>query len=130
MNQTHGFGGIQTIGILKRTGTRISKDGTATVIKETIGFISSRILSAKQVAIRLRGHWCIENNLHWVKDVVFLEDKQTVRLGNAPQIMSFIRSMCISIFNICRLKSISDAIHNLEKNQSLHSRFLQMAAIV
>jgi predicted transposase YbfD/YdcC len=130
INQTHGFGGIQTIGILKRTGTRISKDGTATVIKETIGFISSRILSAKQVAIRLRGHWCIENNLHWVKDVVFLEDKQTVRLGNAPQIMSFIRSMCISIFNICRLKSISDAIHNLEKNQSLHSRFLQMAAIV
>ena len=130
INQTHGFEGIQTVGILKRTGVRISKDGTIGKIDETIGFISSRILSAHQAAIHLRGHWCIENNLHWVKDVVFLEDKQTVRLGNAPQIMSFIRSMCISIFNICRLKSISDAIHNLEKSPTLHSRFLQMAAII
>jgi len=130
INQTHGFEGIQTIGILKRTGERISKDGTVTKVDETIGFISSKALSAKEVAKHLRGHWCIENNLHWVKDVVFLEDKQTVRLGNAPQIMSFIRSMCISIFNICHLKSISDAIHNLEKSPTLHSRFIQMAAIV
>ena len=99
-------------------------------MNETIGFISSKVLSAKEVAKHLRGHWCIENNLHWVKDVVFLEDKQTVRLGNAPQIMSFIRSMCISVFNICHLKSISDTIHNLEKSQYLHSRFLHMAAIV
>ena len=130
INQTHGWEGIQTIGILKRTGERISKDGTVTKVDETIGFISSKVLSAKEAAKHLRGHWCIENNLHWVKDVVFLEDKQTVRLGNAPQIMSFIRSMCISIFNICHLKSISDAIHNLEKSQYLHSGFLRMAAIV
>ncbi len=130
INQTHGFEGIQTIGVLKRAGRRISKKGTVTEVDETIGFISSRILSAKEAAKHLRGHWCIENNLHWIKDVVFLEDKQTVRLGNAPQIMSFIRSMCISIFNICHLQSISDAIHNLEKSSLLHSRFLQMATIV
>jgi len=130
IKETHGFEGIQTVGILKRTGKRISKDGTVTKVDEAIGFISSKVLSAKEVAKHLRGHWCIENNLHWVKDVVFLEDKQTVRLGNAPQIMSFIRSMCISVFNICHLKSILDAIHNLEKSQDLHSRFLQMAAIV
>ncbi len=130
INQTHGWEGMQTVGILKRTGERTSKDGTIEQVNETIGFISSRILSARQAAKHLRGHWCIENNLHWVKDVVFLEDKQTVRLGNAPQIMSFIRSMCISIFNICKFKSVSDAIHNFEKSTALHSRFLQMAAIV
>lgn len=62
IKETHGFEGIQTVGILKRTGTKISKDGTITVINETIGFISSRILSAKQAAAHLRGHWCIENN--------------------------------------------------------------------
>ncbi len=130
LKEAHGFEGIQTVGILKRTGERISKDGTVTKVDETIGFISSKVVSAKEAAKHLRGHWCIENNLHWVKDVVFLEDKQTVRLGNAPQIMSFIRSMCISVFNICHVQSISDAIHNLEKSQDLHSRFLQMAAIV
>ena len=130
LKQTHGWEGIQTVGVLRRTGKRVSKDGKATDVNETIGFISSRVLTAKQAALHLKGHWCIENNLHWTKDVVFLEDKQTVRLGNAPQVMSFLRSMCISIFNICKFKSISDAIHNLEKSPTLHSQFLRMAAIV
>jgi predicted transposase YbfD/YdcC len=130
IKETYGWEGIQTVGILKRTGTRASKDGTVTQINETVCFISSRILTAKQVVVHLRGHWCIENNLHWTKDVIFLEDKQTVRLGNAPQIMSFLRSMCISIFNVCKFKSISDAIHNFEKSPTLHSQFLRMAAII
>lgn len=130
LRETYGWEGIQTLGILKRTGARTSKDGTVTPVNETIGFITSRVLTAKQVASHLRNHWCIENNLHWTKDVVFLEDKQTVRLGNAPQVMSFLRSMCISIFNICKFKSISDAIHNFEKSPVLHSQFLRMAAIV
>lgn len=130
IKKTYGWEGIQTLGILKRTGTRTSKDGTVTQINETVCFISSRILTAKQASSHLKNHWCIENNLHWVKDVVFLEDKQTVSLGNAPQVMSFLRSMCISIFNICKFKSISDAIHNFEKSPTLHSQFLHMAAIV
>ena len=130
IKQTYGWEGIQTVGMLKRTGTRISKDGTVTQINETVCFISSRVLTAQQATIHLRNHWCIENNLHWTKDVVFLEDKQTVRLGNAPQVMSFMRSMCISIFNLCKFKSISDAIHNFEKSVTLHDQFLRMAAIV
>lgn len=130
IKETYGWDGMQTVGILKRTGTRTSKDGKVTDVNETVCFISSRQLTAKEATSHLRGHWCIENNLHWTKDVVFLEDKQTVRLGNAPQIMSFLRSMCISIFNICKFKSISDAIHNFEKSLTLHAQFLRMAAIV
>lgn len=126
----HGFAGVQTIGMLKRQGTRMSKDGTGTKVDETICFVSSRVLSAKEAAGLLRNHWCIENNLHWVKDFVFLEDRQTLRCGNAPQIMSFLRSMCISIFNLARFRSISDAIHNLQKTKSIHYQFLRMAAIV
>ena len=68
--------GVRTAGILHRTGTRISKDGKVALVDETIGFISSRNLTAEEVAIHLRAHWCIENNLHWVKDEVF-ERRQT-----------------------------------------------------
>lgn len=121
---------VQTMGILRRTGIRTSKDGKVTVVDETIGFISSRTLTAEQVARILREHWCIENNLHWVKDVVFGEDKHTLRKGNAPQVMSFLRSMCISICNLLKLRSISTTIHNLEKSPALHQRFLKMAAVV
>ena len=128
--EQHDFTGLKTIGVLKRSGTRISKDGTVTPINETVCFASSRILTAKQILTLLRNHWCIENNLHWVKDFVFLEDRQTLRKGNAPQIMSFFRSMCISIFNLLKFKSISDAIHNFEKSKTIHYQFLRMAAIV
>jgi predicted transposase YbfD/YdcC len=122
--------GIRTAGILHRTGTRVSKDGKVTPVDETIGFISSRKLSSEEVAVSLREHWCIENNLHWVKDEVFGEDKHTLRKGKAPQIMSFLRSMCISLCNALKLKSISDVIHNLEKSTVLLSQFLRMAAVM
>lgn len=128
--EQHGFVGLKTIGVLKRSGTRISKDGTIVAIDETVCFVSSRVLIASEIVSLLRNHWCIENNLHWVKDFVFLEDRQTLRTGNAPQIMSFLRSMCISICNLAKFRSISDAIHNFQKSKSVHYQFLRMAAIV
>jgi predicted transposase YbfD/YdcC len=121
---------VAAIGKLHRTGTRLGKDGTVHEVDETIGIISSRKLSAKEIATHLRKHWCIENNLHWTKDVVFLEDKHTLRRGNAPQVMSWLRSMCISLCNILKLQSISDTIHNLEKSPELLGQFLRMAAIM
>jgi predicted transposase YbfD/YdcC len=130
LKEQYGFTGLRTVGILKRTGTRTSKDGTVESLNETVCFASSKILSAKQLMRLLRNHWCIENNLHWVKDFVFLEDRQTLRSGNAPQIMSFLRSMCISIFNLLKFRSISDAIHNFEKSKNIQYQFFKMAAIV
>jgi predicted transposase YbfD/YdcC len=123
------WAGVRVVGTLHRLGTRVSKDGTTTPVDETVGLISSRMLSAKEVAKYLRAHWCIENNLHWVKDVVLGEDRHTLRRGNAPQIMSFLRSMCISLCNALKLRSISDTIHNLEKSTALLGRFLRMAAV-
>src|ERR1019366_6431760 len=106
------------------------KDGTVHQIDECIGIISSRTLSAKEVAVHLRNHWCIENNLHWTKDVVFSEDRHTLWRGNAPQVMSWLRSMVISLCNVLKLKSISDTIHNLEKSPKLLEQFLRMAAVM
>lgn len=130
LEKEHGFIGIKTVGVLKRNGKRISKDGTITLINETVCFVSSRKLEAKKAALLLKNHWCIENNLHWVKDFVFLEDRQTLRTGNAPQIMSFLRSMAISLFNLIKFKSLSTAIHNFDKDKPLHYQFLRMAAVV
>ena len=33
-----------------------------------------------------RGHWGIENKLHWVRDVVFREDRSQMRTGSVPQL--------------------------------------------
>jgi predicted transposase YbfD/YdcC len=130
LKRANHWDGAATVGQLHRRGTRRGKDGTVHRIDETIGFISSRTLSAKEVASHLRNHWCIENNLQWTKDVVFLEDRHTLRRGNAPQVMSWLRSMVISLCNALKLKSISDTIHNLEKSPKLLEQFLRMAAVM
>lgn len=122
--------GLQTIGTLHRTGTRTRKDGTVISVDELIGFISSRALAAKPVTKHLQHHWCIENNLHWVKDVVLREDSHTLRKGNAPQVMSWLRSLVISIGNGLQCKSLTNLMHNLEKNTALLEQFLRLAHVV
>ena len=42
--------------------------------QQTNYYLSSLTASAAQFALLIRGHWGIENRLHWVKDVVFKED--------------------------------------------------------
>jgi predicted transposase YbfD/YdcC len=130
LKRSNRWDGVKTMGILHRTGTRTGKDGTVHEVDETIGFISSRALSAEEATNHLHKHWCIENNLHWTKDEVFGEDKHTLRAGNAPQVMSWMRSLAISLCNALKLKSVSDTIHNLQKSPALLGRFLQMAAVV
>ena len=121
---------ISFIGKVRRVGTRTEK-GVTRHINETVYFISSKNdLTAKKAANLVRKHWRVENNLHWQKDWTFLEDRTTLRIGNAPQAMTFLRSFAIGIFHKLKLKSISETVSNLQKNPGLHHQFLLAAAIV
>jgi hypothetical protein len=44
-----------------------------------------------------RGHWGIENGLHYVKDVTMGEDKSTIHVGNGPKIMAALRNTALSL---------------------------------
>ena len=48
-------------------------------------FITSLDADAKAFRKLVRGHWGVENRLHWVLDVVFLEDQCRARTGHAPE---------------------------------------------
>lgn len=45
----------------------------------------------------MRGHWGIENRLHWVRDVTFGEDHSAVRTGHAATAMATLRNTAISL---------------------------------
>ncbi len=47
--------------------------------------------SPAQLAGYVRGHWRIENQLHWVRDVTFDEDRSQARTGNLPRTMATLR---------------------------------------
>ena len=118
------------VGRLKRSGTRKEK-GVVTEVVETVYFITSKKdLTAHEAAKHLRKHWSIENNLHWQKDYTFLEDRHTLRVGNAPLVMTFLRSMCISLFATYSFASVTTTIANFQKNPTLHQTFLTAAHIL
>ena len=52
---------------------------------------------AKRLLNLSRGHWGIENRVHWVRDVTFDEDRSQIRLGAAPQVMAALRNLVIGL---------------------------------
>jgi predicted transposase YbfD/YdcC len=46
-----------------------------------------------RLADLIRGHWTIENGLHWVRDLTFAEDASQLRTGSAPQVMASLRNL-------------------------------------
>jgi predicted transposase YbfD/YdcC len=63
-------------------------------------YISSRALSAAQLATAVRAHWGIENRLHWVLDVSFGEDGSTIRKDNAPQNLSLLKKIVLNLIRL------------------------------
>ena len=55
--------------------------------------------SPARLADLLRGHWAIENSLHWVRDVTFAEDGSQIRTGTAPQVMACLRNLVIGVLS-------------------------------
>ena len=49
-----------------------------------------------------RGHWGIENRLHWIRDVVFDEDRHQLSTCNGPETMAALRNLAISLIRLFR----------------------------
>jgi predicted transposase YbfD/YdcC len=64
---------------------------------ERRSYISSRALSAADFADAVRGHWGIENNLHWILDVTFNEDQSRLRIGHGAKNMAVVRHFALNL---------------------------------
>jgi predicted transposase YbfD/YdcC len=64
---------------------------------ERRSYISSRALSATAFAEAVRGHWAIENNLHWTLDVIFNEDRSRLRIGHGAKNMAVVRHFALNL---------------------------------
>jgi predicted transposase YbfD/YdcC len=59
-----------------------------------------------------RGHWAIENRSHWVRDVVFDEDRSTVRTGSIPQVMAALRNTMIGLLRLFKYPNIKATLRS------------------
>lgn len=83
---------LQSIGMVESVRTL---DGKTTV--ETRYYISSLPNDAQKLGHAIRSHWGIENQLHWVLDVAFNEDKCRIRKDNAPQNFAVLRHLAMNL---------------------------------
>jgi hypothetical protein len=89
--------GVQQVFRLERERTC----GGHTTREEAYGLTSlprERADAARLLELN-RGHWGIENGLHYVRDVTFGEDACRVRSGAAPQILAGFRNVLVSLLN-------------------------------
>lgn len=112
--------GLKRIVRVERFGTRANKP-----YSETAYYISSIALEAPDFAQGIRGHWGIENQLHWVKDVVFDEDKAQMVDGYAAANFSILRSVAINLFRHNGFDSLTRAIRQCAHNIQLLFSFLE-----
>jgi predicted transposase YbfD/YdcC len=67
-------------------------------LQEEIAFyVTSLSPQVKRISRYIRGHWGIENTLHWTLDVIFAEDRSRIRTGNAPEIASIFRKLALMV---------------------------------
>ena len=67
------------------------------VVREKETHVLSRLLSPSELVAVTRSHWGIENQLHWVLDVVFDEDRARNRKDNGPANLALLRKLALNM---------------------------------
>jgi predicted transposase YbfD/YdcC len=84
------------------------KTVTVYAITSLTAFQADPVLLARWI----RGHWGIENRLHWVRDVSFDEDRSQVRTGHGPRVMAALRNLAISALRLSGITNIAAGLRH------------------
>ena len=83
--------------------------------------------SPAQLASWLRGHWRIENWLHWVRDVDFGEDASTARTGSLPRVMASLRNLAIGALRLAGHPNLAAALRHTGRDPARPLAILGLA---
>lgn len=75
--------------------------------------ITSSGAGPKALLKAVRGHWKIENRLHYIRDVTMAEDASQVRSGSAPQVMAVLRNVVLGVLRHKGVSNIAAAIRDI-----------------
>jgi predicted transposase YbfD/YdcC len=90
----YGFPGVAAVG---RITSRRRLRGQRADVPVVRHYLLSKYMSPKRLLHVTRSHWGIENQLHWVLDVHFAEDRNRARKDNAPENLAILRRLALNI---------------------------------
>jgi len=91
-------------------------DRLHTEVVYAVTSLSSTDAHPNQIAAWLRGHWGIENKLHYVRDVTFDEDRSQNRTAGGSQVMATLRNLAISLLRLNEEPNIASARRHHARN--------------
>jgi predicted transposase YbfD/YdcC len=109
---TEQWTGLQRVIHIERDVSRGGKDSHT----EHYYISSVRSDQAEVFARGVRGHWSIENRLHWVKDVMQHEDDSKIKKGNGIETLSLLKNVAINISRELGFDSIKGAAIHFASN--------------
>jgi predicted transposase YbfD/YdcC len=80
--------------------------------------LSWQQIRADQLAEAIRGHWHVENKLHWIRDVTFAEDLSQIRTAHGPANMAALRNLAVSRHRIAGATNIAAACRHVARHPS------------
>ena len=89
--------GLESITMVYRTSIEIRSGKER---ENVMYYISSCKPKVKKLAQHIRGHWGIENGLHYLLDVTFTEDSSRIRKGSGPEVTACLRRMATNILKL------------------------------
>ena len=116
LQERHGWPGLGSVIVVETTRELRGKTE-----RETRLYISSLDLTAEVVAQMIRDHWAVENNLHWVMDMVFRDDECRVRKDHAPANFATIKH---AAFNFLKRAPGKDSMRVKRKRAAWEDDFL------
>ena len=116
LRKRHGWPGLNAIAVVESM-----RETKGVIEKDTRIYITSLVMLAHLLGPVIRGHWTIENSLHWVMDMIFRDDECRVRTNHAPANFTTIKHMA---HNLLRRPANKDSFRLRRKVAGWDDEFL------
>jgi predicted transposase YbfD/YdcC len=108
------FPHVGQVARVERTRQQVTSGKVRSEVVYLITSLSPEEAGPERLLALNRGHWEIENRLHWVRDVTFGEDHSQIRKGAGPRMMATLRNLAISLVRLYHKASgIAEALRDL-----------------
>jgi predicted transposase YbfD/YdcC len=117
--------------ILIERYTTYKKKGQWLIRAEAVLYITSLAVdqtTPEDLLAHVRGHWRVEH-AHWLRDVIWKEDKSLIRTGNGPQIWSALTNLVITLFRIHGVTSYTEETRRCAQDPRRTFRLLDLTGL-